>query len=259
VEAAPARVFEEPVEIVAPGAAHEILLLCDHASNHVPAAVGGGSLGLGPADMARHIAYDIGARGVTLGLAERLGATAILSRVSRLVIDPNRGEDDPTLIMRLYDGTIIPGNRRLPPDEVARRLETYHRPYHRAIDAEIEARLASGRRPALVAIHSFTPKLVGGRPRPWHVGILWHRDDRLARPLINRLRAEPDLCIGENEPYAGQLEGDTLSRHGTRRGLPHVLIELRHDLIDSESGQEAWATRLAPILDSLVAAAKKEE
>ncbi len=242
---------EPPFEIVAPGAGSDILLLCDHASNRVPRCVAGGDLGLDPVEMARHIAYDIGARGVTLGLSARIGATAILSRFSRLVIDPNRGEDDPTLVMRLYDGTIVPANRRVTPEEVERRLAAFHRPYHAAIGAEIDRRMAAGRPPVLIAIHSFTPKLIAGRPRPWHVGVLWHRDGRVALPLIERLRREADLCVGENQPYDGQLEGDTLSRHGTRRGLPHVLIELRHDLIDTEAGQAAWAERLAPILEAV--------
>lgn len=246
-------------EIVAEDAASDVLLLCDHASNRVPPEVGGGSLGLPEAEMARHIAYDVGARGVALALSGRLGATAILSRFSRLVIDPNRGEDDPTLVMRLYDGTVVPGNRGVTEEEVERRLRLFHRPYHAAIDAAIDRYLASGRRPVLVSIHSYTPKLKAGRPRPWHLGVLWHRDGRIAQPLLSRLRAEPDLCVGENQPYAGQLEGDTLSRHGTRRGLPHVLIEIRHDLIDSEDGQARWAARLAPVLTDALAAMEKEE
>jgi predicted N-formylglutamate amidohydrolase len=244
-------------EIIEAEAASDVLLLCDHASNAVPACVGGGSLGLPAAEMARHIAYDIGARGVTLRLSRRMGATAILSRFSRLVIDPNRGEDDPTLVMRLYDGTIVPENRQVTRAEIERRLQRFHRPYHAAIDAQIDWRLAAGRAPILVAIHSFTPKLVAGRPRPWHIGVLWLRDDRLARPLIARLRAEPGLCVGDNEPYAGQLEGDSLSRHGTRRGLPHVLLELRHDLIDTEAGQAEWAERLAPMLEEVAVGVKE--
>lgn len=246
-------------EIVREGAESRILLLCDHASNRVPDSIGGGSLGLPEPDMARHIAYDIGARGVALGLSRRLGATALLSNFSRLVIDPNRGEDDPTLVMRLYDGTIIPANRQVTPQEVERRLDAYHRPYHAAIDAEIDRRMEAGCRPALVSIHSYTPKLRAGLPRPWHIGVLWHRDGRLAEPLLAGLRAEADLCVGENEPYSGQLEGDTLSRHGTRRGLAHVLIEIRHDLIATETGQDAWAKRLAPLLTRAVAAVERGE
>jgi predicted N-formylglutamate amidohydrolase len=237
-----------------PGAdAARLLLICDHATSIVPPEVGGGSLGLPPEEMARHIAYDIGVRGVTLEMARLMAAPAVLSRFSRLVIDPNRGEDDPTLIMRLYDGTIIPENRHITPTEALRRLVCYHRPYHQAIDAAIDRMLAAGREPALVSIHSYTPQLKGRPPRPWQVGILWHHDPRLAEPLMARLRAE-GLCVGDNEPYSGQLEGDSMSRHGTGRGLAHVLIEIRQDLIATPADQQAWAARLAGILDPVVAA-----
>ena len=229
-----------------------MVILCDHASNAVPESVNGGCLGLSASEMARHIAYDLGARGVALALAEALDAPAVLSRFSRLVIDPNRGEDDPTLVMQLYDGTIVPANRGIGPQEVRRRLVTWHRPYHAAIDAQIETMIAGGRSPALVAIHSYTPRLVGRPPRPWQIGVLWHHDGRLARPLLARLRAEADLVVGENQPYSGQLEGDTLSRHGTKRGLRHVLIELRHDEIETGAGQRRWAARLAPMLAEAV-------
>lgn len=228
-----------------------LLVLCDHATNRVPASLGGG-LGLPQDEMERHIAYDIGARGLALELARLLDAPALLTRFSRLVIDPNRGEDDPTLVMKLYDGTIIPGNRHAGPGEVERRLAAWHRPYHRAIRAEIDRQIAGGQEPALISIHSFTPQLRGRPPRPWHVGVLWDKDGRIAQPLIARLRAEPDLCIGDNQPYHGELEGDTLNRHGTRRGLRHVLIELRQDLIAAPVNQRAWALRLAAILAELV-------
>ena len=166
---APARF--EPVEIVPPAAAPQVpglVLICDHARNAVPPEIG--DLGLPRSDMTRHIAYDLGARGVTLGLAERLGAGAVLSTWSRLVIDPNRGEDDPTLVMKLYDGSIVPANRDVGPEEVARRIDAYHRPYHAAVDAALDAVIAGGQRPVLVSIHSFTPQFRGRDWRPWHVG-----------------------------------------------------------------------------------------
>jgi predicted N-formylglutamate amidohydrolase len=238
-------------EEINPAGAAPILLVCDHATNIVPPEVNGGSLGLPPEDMGRHIAYDVGARAVTVELARLLDAPAVMTRFSRLVIDPNRGEDDPTLVMRLYDGTIIPANRHVEPGEVRRRLVAYHRPYHAALDAAIDRMRAAGGGPVLVSIHSYTPQLRGRPPRPWQLGILWHHDGRIALPLIARLRAE-GLCVGDNQPYSGQLEGDTMSRHGTGRGLAHALIELRQDLIANEAGQQAWAARLAPMLADAV-------
>jgi predicted N-formylglutamate amidohydrolase len=239
-----------PVEIV-PGAADAgILLLCDHASNALPPEYG--SLGLPASELARHIGYDIGAAGVTRTLAERLGCPAVLSHFSRLLIDPNRGEDDPTLVMRLSDGAIVPGNRHVDAAEVERRIARFHRPYHRAIEHEIDAAVASGTFPALFSVHSFTP-VWRGMPRPWHVGLLWDLDERFTRPLIEALEAPGDLIVGDNEPYDGALRNDCLYRHGTARGLPHVLIEIRQDLIADEAGQLAWAERLADILPTILA------
>ncbi|MBK6466254.1 MAG: N-formylglutamate amidohydrolase [Rhodobacter sp.] len=225
------------------------LVTCDHASNRVPDWVAGGDLGLPPADMVRHIAWDLGAAGLARALARRLDSPAILSDFSRLVIDPNRGENDPTLVMRLYDGTIIPANRHLTEDDIDERLTRLYRPYHAAY-----ACLAA-RRPdtVIVAIHSFTPRLQSRAPRPWHVGILYsHRDDRLSCPLIARLQAEPDLCIGDNEPYSGHLPGDAVDRHALSTGRHNTLIELRHDLIGRAEDQHAWAGRLAPILEEVL-------
>jgi predicted N-formylglutamate amidohydrolase len=225
------------------------LVTCDHATNRVPDDIGGGSLGIGPADMARHIAYDVGALGLTRALAAALDSPAIWSDFSRLVIDPNRGEDDPTLVMKLYDGTIIPANRHVDSRETARRLETLYRPYHAAY-AKLAARRADT---VIVAIHSFTPCLKGRAPRPWHVGVLYsHLDERFSKPLIARLAAEADLCIGDNEPYAGHLPGDAIDRHALQPGRHNTLIELRNDLIATPEQQQAWAARLAPILSQVL-------
>ena len=226
------------------------LITCDHATNRVPGWVGGGDLGIAPEDMARHIAYDVGAAGLTRALAERLDAPAILSDFSRLVIDPNRGEDDPTLLMRIYDGTVIPANRHADAAERERRLERLYRPYHAAYAA------LAARRPdtVILAIHSFTPCLKGRPPRPWHVGVLYsHLDERLSKPLIARLERESDLCIGDNEPYAGHLPGDAIDQHALQAGRHNTLIELRNDLIADSAAQGHWATRLAPILQATLA------
>jgi predicted N-formylglutamate amidohydrolase len=224
------------------------LVTCDHASNHVPDWVNGGDLGLPPADMERHIAYDIGAAGVTKALADALDGTAILSHFSRLVIDPNRGEADPTLLMRLYDGTIIPANRHADAAEKERRLDRLHRPYHAALAT------AAARRDDTVicSIHSFTPQLRGRAPRPWEVGVLYAEDDRLAAPLMTALTAQ-GWCVGDNEPYVGYFPGDAIDQHATRHGRPNVLIEIRNDLIADTAGQALWAARLAPILEQVLA------
>ncbi len=224
------------------------LITCDHASNNVPPEVNGGDLGLSDEDMARHIAWDPGAAGVSVALAEMLDAPAILGNFSRLVIDPNRGEDDPTLIMQLYDGTIIPANRHIDDAERERRLEAYYRPYHRAVE-----RLAARQdNTVFVAIHSYTRALRGRAERPWHIGILYGKDSRLALPLLRRLEAEGDLCVGENEPYGGHLDGDSVDRHAIQTGRANVLIEIRNDLIRTDAEQYAWARRLAPILQEVL-------
>ena len=222
------------------------VVTCDHASNRVPETVAGGDLGLPPEDMARHIAYDIGAAGLARALGAALDSPVILSDFSRLVIDPNRGEDDPTLCMKIYDGSIIPANRYADAAEVERRLALFHRPYHDAL-AGLLARRAD---PAILAIHSFTPQLKGRAPRPWHVGVLYAGDKRLAYPLLAQLRAAGDICVGDNEPYSVHLPGDALDRHWVQPGLPHVLIELRNDLITSPQQQRDWGNRLAPMLDA---------
>ncbi len=222
------------------------LITCDHASNVVPPMVSGGDLGISATDMDRHIAYDIGAAGVTRCLSHLLDAPAILCAFSRLVIDPNRSENDPTLLMQLSDGTVIEGNRGIDGAERERRLNLYYRPYH----AEISALAAAGmQRLVYLAIHSFTPCLSARPMRPWHIGVLHSsEDDRFARPLIERLEEEEDLCVGRNEPYSGALHGDSVDRHALRLGRPNALIELRQDLVSTRDAQHAWARRLAPIL-----------
>lgn len=225
-----------------------IIVLCDHASNRIPPEYG--DLGLPEGELRRHIAYDPGAAAVSERLAAALGAPLVMSCFSRLLIDANRGEDDPTLIMRLSDGAIIPGNHHVDAAERAKRIALYHAPYHRAVAATIDRSLATGVVPALMSVHSFTP-VWRGVPRPWHAGVLWDQDPRLAVPLIGALAADPSLVVGDNEPYAGALMNDCMYRHATRRGLAHALIEIRQDLIAGDDGVAAWAERLAAILAGL--------
>lgn len=237
-------------QITGAGRGGRWLITCDHASNRVPDWVSGGDLGIDAADMARHIAYDLGAAGVARAMGEILDSPVICTNFSRLVIDPNRGVDDPTLIMRLYDGTIIPANRHLTPQQADERLDRLYHPYHAALAA-----LAARRDDTvIVAMHSFTPCLRGRDPRPWHIGILSsHLDPRFSHALITRLRDEPDLCVGDNEPYHGHLPGDSIDRHALRWGRQNTLIEIRNDLIETPEQQQNWAARLAPILAETLA------
>jgi predicted N-formylglutamate amidohydrolase len=231
---------DEPFEFIsAPVGGGGLILLCDHASRLVPAEFC--DLGLEAGLFATHIASDIGAAEVTRALAAHFGAPAVLARWSRLVVDLNRGEDDPTMVMKLSDGSIVPGNVEA---DVASRIARFHRPYHRRIAEEISRRAA----PALILVHSFTPAWKG-RARLWQVGVLWDRDGRLAVPLMARLR-EAGFTVGDNEPYSGALENDCLHRHGTMNGLPHVLIEIRQDLISNDEEARSFAARLAPILET---------
>src|SRR5580658_10300455 len=170
------------------------LIICDHASNAIPP--GYGTLGLPLEALDRHIAYDIGAADATRALAAQLGAPAVLSTYSRLVIDPNRGLDDPTLVMRYSDGAIVPGNAYIDAAEIARRSEKYWAPYRQEIAATVDAMIATGEPPALVSIHSFTP-VMRSLARPWKIGILWDLDGRIPKPLIEALLSESDLCAND--------------------------------------------------------------
>jgi predicted N-formylglutamate amidohydrolase len=194
--------------------------------------------------MARHIAYDPGAAGVSIRLAEKLEAPVVLSNFSRLVIDPNRGEDDPTLVMRLYDGTIIPANRHVDSIETTRRLNLCYRPYHETLASMARRREDT----VIVSVHSFTPQFRHRPPRPWHIGLLFADDARLSHPLIDLLREEPGLVVGANQPYSGHLKGDTIDKHAIAEGRHNTLIEIRNDLIQEDDQQTEWADRLARLL-----------
>ena len=226
-----------------------LVLLADHARRDLPQEYG--RLGLPAEEFERHIAYDIGVESLTRKLAELLRAPAVYAGFSRLLIDPNRGEDDPTLIRQLYDGTVIPGNYPLAAQERRKRLERYYRPYHDAVNAMMASvAAASGIPPFLVSIHSFTPHMQG-RTRPWHIGLLWDRDPRAVMPLFELLGRQKELVIGDNQPYDGALRGDTMFRHAIAKGYAHVLIEIRQDLIADEAGALEWARRLGPMLEAI--------
>ena len=238
-----------PFDLVEGDRGKGLVLVADHAGRALPDEYG--ALGLPASEFDRHIAYDIGVEKVTRELAALLGAPAVLANFSRLLIDPNRGEDDPTLIRQLYDGTVVPGNYPMTAEERERRLVRFYRPYHDAVASMVASVAeASGVAPFLFSVHSFTP-VMQGVARPWHVGILWDSDDRAPKPLIEALSAEADLVVGDNEPYDGALRGDTMFKHAIVNGFAHALVEIRQDLIADNTGAVAWANRLAPIVDAI--------
>jgi predicted N-formylglutamate amidohydrolase len=161
----------------------------------------------------------------------------VCSNFSRLVIDPNRGEKDPTLVMQLYDGTIIPANKNIAKQEILRRLNLFYRPYHNAIDQI----LAPIENPIIVSIHSFTPQLKGKKNRPWHIGLLAANDRRFHNALLGCFASEPRLCVGDNQPYIGKLPGDTIDKHAIEKGRLNTLVEVRNDLIANNENQKTWA------------------
>ncbi len=231
-----------PFEIVNPNGVAEVLIVCDHASHAVPEAME--RLGLTEELIQDHIGWDIGAAEVTRHMTELLDAPAILARYSRLLIDCNRPPEAPDRVPAVSDGVAIPANQSLDPAAVSARVEAFFQPYHDTIGTTIDAMLARGIVPGLVAIHSFTPVMEGAQ-RPWHVCVCWERDPRIAKPLIAELRREPGIRVGDNEPFEIEpLTDFTVPEHGARRGLPYVLIEIRNDQIRSADGVQQWAERL---------------
>lgn len=242
----PAPVLLENVKACGPA-----VCVCDHGGRTVPAKLNG--LGLDPADFDRHIAWDIGALAVARLLAQRFDMPLASAVYSRLVIDPNRALDDPTLIVSISDDVLIPANADLSAAAAAQRVNEIFSPYHRAVAAALESRRALGvAAPALVSVHSFTPEM-RGFARPWHIGVLWDGDPRIAVPLMAALRARGDVTVGDNQPYSGRgTLGGTVEDHALTVGLPNVLIEIRQDLIADDDGAARWAAivgdALAPIL-----------
>jgi predicted N-formylglutamate amidohydrolase len=227
-----------------------LIIVCDHASNRIPAALG--NLGVDRHRLIEHIAWDIGAAGVARRLQARFGADAILANYSRLVIDLNRRPGDFTVIPPISDGLLIPGNLGLSPEDRDLRGRSLHAPYHQAIEALIGRRENGGEFPVFVGIHSFTPR-VHGTDRPWHAGILWDRDPRLSLPLLHALRGHRELIVGDNEPYSGRHTADyTIDTHAEIRGMAHAGIEIRQDLIAGDDGQARWAALIGDALEPLL-------
>jgi predicted N-formylglutamate amidohydrolase len=241
-----------PVSIHNAGGTSPLLLVADHAGNRIPRALG--DLGVSEVERARHIGWDIGIAGVSRRLADALDAVLIQQNYSRLVIDCNRPPGVPSSIPEISEVTAIPGNVALSEAQKAARVAEIFRPYHDAIEAELNGRLQKDLPVALVAMHSFTP-VYKGFVRPWHAGVLYNRDDRFSKRLKALLEAEGDLTVGDNEPYTvDDLSDYTIPVHGEKRGLHHIAIEIRQDLIADEQGQIAWAARLARLLPQTYAA-----
>jgi predicted N-formylglutamate amidohydrolase len=244
-----------PVRVLRPAGRSDFVLTADHAGRAIPKCLG--ALGLSESELARHIAWDIGIAGVTEGLSEALDAVSVLQNYSRLVIDSNRQPGLDSSIPTISELTTIPGNENLLPEEREARRQEIFQPYHDRIEQLIETRRASGRRTVLIAMHSFTP-VFKGISRSVEIGILYHRDNRLAHIMLDLLRREGNLAVGDNEPYAvGDLSDYTVPVHGEKRGLPHVEIEIRQDLIADASGKAAWAARLTRLLPGADARLRK--
>lgn len=230
--------------------ASDFFLTCDHAGRRLPRRLG--KLGLDDAGLDRHIAWDIGAAGLAERLCELLDASLVMQRYSRLVIDCNRPPTALTSIATVSDDIEVPGNRGLAPHHAHARLREIFDPYHDRIDAELELRRRAMRPTVLISVHSFTPVFHGER-RPWHLGLLYNRDPNYARHLSDELEGS-GLNVGHNKPYAvSDVTDYTIPVHGERRGIPHVMIEVRQDLIENEQGQDEWADRLSGLLPRALA------
>lgn len=237
-----------PFKVLNPLAETPVLLVCDHASDRFPKSLG--DLGLDPFARRCHLAVDIGAGPLTESLAALLGVTAVVQNYSRLVVDCNRQLMDPGAFLQYGDGILVPGNRNLHQDDKDRRAEAIYWPYHRAIDEQIERLRSSGRPPALISIHSFTPVL-NGESRALQLGVLWDKDEQLRKIFLEGLRAA-GYYVGDNEPYSGKAPQDfTIDHHAEEVGLPHVGIEIRQDLIDDAVGVSEVAGVMQKIIASI--------
>lgn len=228
-------------ELINPDGGANIILISEHASNHIPAEYD--NLGLSDEQLALHIAWDIGIGEVTRNLAEMLDAPAIIAKFSRLLIDANRALDQDGLIPLSSDGHIIHGNQGLTADDIKERTDRFYHPFHNATDALIRKKTKNDHAPLIFNMHSFTPEM-NGFNRPWHTGMLWNRDERIARTLIEKLSAR-GFTVGDNEPYSGQELNHTMNTHGTQHGFPHVNVEIRQNEIDTDAGIVRWSRTLA--------------
>ena len=229
----------------------KVLFVCDHSGRAIPEHMQ--QLGVADWVLEKHVAWDIGSGDVAPCLATRFGAPLICANYSRLVVDTNRPPDNATLCTPLSEGIAIPGNMDLEDAEREARIKSFFDPYHAAVDARLDLMQASGIAPALIAVHSCTP-VFDRVVRPWHIGVLWDKDPRIAQPLLQHLGEMDGICVGDNEPYSGRHPHDyTMDHHGEAARIPHVSIEIRQDLIDTAEGAERWATVLGDALEGILA------
>ncbi len=243
-----------PYRIFNPSGSAPLLLVCDHASNHIPAHLN--NLGLDTDALEDHVAWDPGAARVTELICDRLNCRAVLANYSRLLIDLNRDPavDELSTIPQISDHYPIPGNQSLTETQRAQRIEYIHEPYHRAIDAQLNELSQWVAAPLLFSIHTFTPVMRGcDKPRPWHAGMLWNNDPRLAMPLMEYLHSHDHLCIGDNQPYSGRDIAYTMMRHGDASGFANCAIEIRQDLLKDQDDCLWWAEHLAQALEQILA------
>ena len=227
-----------------------VLLICDHASKAVPSNLN--NLGLDQNSLAKHIGWDIGAAKITHGLSNSLDAVAVLAGFSRLVVDTNRHPGNPNSIPEASDGIIIPGNKGLSEALKTLRMKEYFWPYHQKISDEISRLWSRGKPPVLFSVHTFTPSM-NGEDRPWHIGVLWNRDPRIAKPLIINLRKHPDnLIIGDNFPYSGSQFAYSLDVHAGATVLSHCAVEIRQDLANTEERVSYWVNLLSDTMSKII-------
>lgn len=236
-----------PFEVVNREGGFGMLVVCDHASRAVPQSLG--RLGLSEEAFEHHIAWDIGAAGVADSLAAALDAQLVKAGLSRLVIDANRPVGHPASIVEQVDGWEVPGNQGLTHEARRRRVREVFEPYHDAVNRAIGRLWDRGRPPALISIHSFSPRF-GTEPRPWDVGILWKHDPRIAVPMMERLEAL-GFKVGDNQPYSGHDLAYTCDMHGTAAGLANCAVEINQDLVSDAEGEARWADMLADILRTI--------
>ena len=237
-----------PFKILNPLSEQPILLVCDHASCRFPQSLG--DMGLDPFARRCHLAVDIGAGPLTECLASSLGVTAVMQQYSRLIIDCNRELMDPGAFLQFGDGVLVPGNRGLSQADKDVRADAIYWPYHLAIEQQIKRLAAIGPAPAFITVHSFTP-VMDGVARPWQMGVLWDTDSRLRDIFLEGFGAA-GYHVGDNEPYSGRAPQDfTIDNHAEAAGIPHVGIEIRQDLIDSDDGVATIARLMHDIIESI--------